>query len=108
MVGHTGVWNAVVKAAETVNNCVSRIVPVALANGYAVFLTADHGNADFMINEDGTPNTQHSLNPVPLYLISNDYTGNLKPGKLADIAPSILKYMGIEIPNDMTGSVLID
>lgn len=108
MVGHTGVWDAVVKAVETVDNCVSRIVPAALANGYAVFLTADHGNADYLINEDGTQNTQHTVNPVPLFLISNDYKGTLRPGKLGDIAPTILSYMGITIPADMTGNILID
>ena len=108
MVGHTGVWDAVIKAVETVDNCVSRIIPLALEKGYAVFLTADHGNADYMINEDGTPNTAHTLNPVPLFLISNDYKGVLRPGKLGDIAPSILKYMGLPIPKEMTGSVLID
>lgn len=106
MVGHTGVWNAVVKAVETVNECVSRIVPAALENGYAVFLTADHGNADFMVNEDGSPNTAHTLNPVPLFLISNDYKGTLKSGKLGDLAPTILSYMGITIPEEMTGDVL--
>jgi 2,3-bisphosphoglycerate-independent phosphoglycerate mutase len=108
MVGHTGVWNAVIKAVETVDTCVSRIVPVALENGYAVFLTADHGNADYLINEDGSPNTAHTMNPVPLFLISNDFHGTLKPGKLGDIAPTILKYMGIEIPKQMTGNILID
>lgn len=108
MVGHTGVWQAAIKAAETVDNCVSQIVPAALANGYAVFLTADHGNSDFMINEDGTVNTAHTLNPVPLFVISNDYKGIVRPGKLGDIAPTILHYMGIPIPNEMTGNVLID
>ncbi len=107
MVGHTGVWSAVVKAVETVDECVSRIVPAALANGYAIFLTADHGNADYLVNEDGTPNTAHTLNPVPLFLISNDYKGTLKPGKLGDLAPSILTYMGITVPKEMTGEVLI-
>ncbi|MCD6013357.1 MAG: 2,3-bisphosphoglycerate-independent phosphoglycerate mutase [Flavipsychrobacter sp.] len=106
MVGHTGVWSAVVKAVETVDNCVSRIVPAALANGYAVFLTADHGNADYLVNEDGSPNTAHTLNPVPFFLISNDYKGALKPGKLGDLAPTILHYMGITIPADMTGEIL--
>ena len=108
MVGHTGVWDAVVKAVETVNNCVSHIVPAALENGYAVFLTADHGNADYMINEDGTPNTAHTLNPVPLFLISNDYKGTLKPGKLGDLAPTMLTYMGIPVPAEMTGDILIN
>lgn len=107
MVGHTGVWEAAIKAAETVDACVARIVPVALEHGYAVFLTADHGNSDYMINEDGTPNTAHTLNPVPFFLISNDYKGPLKSGKLGDLAPSILKYMGITIPKEMTGEVLI-
>jgi 2,3-bisphosphoglycerate-independent phosphoglycerate mutase len=108
MVGHTGVWDSVVKAVKTVDDCVSEIVPVALANGYAIFLTADHGNSDNMINEDGSPNTQHSLNPVPLFLISNDYKGVLRSGKLGDIAPSILHYMGLKIPTEMTGDILID
>lgn len=107
MVGHTGVWSAVTKAVETVDECVSKIVPAALANGYAIFLTADHGNADYLINEDGSPNTAHTLNPVPLFIISKDYTGALKAGKLGDLAPSILAYMGITIPVEMTGDVLI-
>jgi 2,3-bisphosphoglycerate-independent phosphoglycerate mutase len=107
MVGHTGVWAAATKAAETVDACVSRIVPVALAHGYAVFLTADHGNSDFLVNSDGSPNTAHTLNPVPLFLISNDYKGVLRPGKLGDIAPTILSYMGLSIPKEMTGDVLI-
>jgi 2,3-bisphosphoglycerate-independent phosphoglycerate mutase len=108
MVGHTGVWEAVVKAVQTVDDCVREIVPMALQNGYSIFLTADHGNSDNMINEDGSPNTQHSLNPVPLFFISNDYKGALRSGKLGDIAPSILQYMGIPVPVEMTGDVLID
>ena len=108
MVGHTGVWAAALKAAETVDHCVAQIVPLALEHGYAIFLTADHGNSDYIINEDGSPNTAHTLNPVPLFLISNDYKGPLHPGKLGDIAPTILKYMGIPIPVEMTGNILID
>lgn len=108
MVGHTGVWEAVVKAVKAVDQCVSEIVPVALANDYAIFLTADHGNSDNMINEDGSPNTQHSLNPVPLFFISNHYSGQLRSGKLGDIAPSILHYMGLPIPTEMSGNLLID
>jgi 2,3-bisphosphoglycerate-independent phosphoglycerate mutase len=108
MVGHTGVWAAAVKAAETVDACVSRIVPAALQHGYAIFLTADHGNSDFLINPDGSPNTAHTVNPVPLFLISNDYTGSLQPGKLGDIAPSILTYMGIPVPPEMTGNILLE
>ncbi|PQJ09678.1 2,3-bisphosphoglycerate-independent phosphoglycerate mutase [Flavipsychrobacter stenotrophus] len=107
MVGHTGVWSAVTKAVETVDSCVAQLVPAALANGYAVFLTADHGNADYLINEDGTPNTAHTLNPVPFFIISNDFTGPIKPGKLGDLAPTILTYMGLPIPKEMTGDVLI-
>lgn len=107
MVGHTGVWSAVIKAVNTVDKCISEIVPVALNNGYSIFLTADHGNSDHMINEDGSPNTQHSLNPVPLFLISNDYKGSLKSGKLGDIAPTILKYMDIAVPIEMTGNILL-
>jgi len=108
MVGHTGVWDAVITAVRTVDKCVSEIVPMALKKGYAIFLTADHGNSDYMINEDGTPNTAHTMNPVPLFLISNDYNGALKPGKLGDLAPTILSYMGLPIPKEMTGKVLID
>ena len=107
MVGHTGVWEAVVKAVETVDKCVSEIVPIALENGYTVFLTADHGNADYMVNDDGSPNTAHTLNPVPLFLISKDFQGTIKPGKLGDIAPTILHYMGLEIPAEMSGEVLV-
>lgn len=107
MVGHTGVWEAVTKAVETVDQCVSRIIPLALEKGYGIFLTADHGNADYMVNEDGSPNTAHTLNLVPLFLISNDYKGSLEAGKLGDLAPTILAYMGIEIPEEMTGKVLI-
>jgi len=107
MVGHTGVWEAAIKAVETVDSCVEKIVTLALTKGYSIFLTADHGNSDFMTNEDGSPNTAHTLNPVPLFLISNTYTGKLKPGKLGDIAPSILSYMGLEIPAAMTGEILL-
>ncbi|MCB0699349.1 MAG: 2,3-bisphosphoglycerate-independent phosphoglycerate mutase [Chitinophagales bacterium] len=108
MVGHTGVWEAAIKAAETVDNCVSQIIPLALEKGYTIFLTADHGNSDYLINEDGSPNTAHTLNPVPLFVISNTYKGNVKPGKLGDLAPSILKIMGIDIPKEMTGNILVD
>jgi 2,3-bisphosphoglycerate-independent phosphoglycerate mutase len=107
MVGHTGVWEAVVKAVETVDGCVKRVVTAALENGYTVFLTADHGNADFMRNADGTPNTAHTLNLVPLFVIDRDWTGALRPGKLGDIAPTILTMMGLPIPAEMTGEILI-
>ena len=108
MVGHTGVWPAVVKAVETVDQCVKKVVDAALENNYTVFLTADHGNADYMKNEDGSPNTAHSLNPVPLFIIDKEWQGNIKPGKLGDIAPTILTFMGIPIPSEMTGDVLIN
>lgn len=107
MVGHTGVWNAVIKAVETVDRCVEKIVTLALQKDYMIFLTADHGNSDYMINEDGTPNTAHTLNPVPLFIISNDFQGKLYNGKLGDIAPTILHFMGLEIPKEMTGNVLV-
>ena len=107
MVGHTGIWAAAVKAAETVDKCVERIVTTGLENEYTIFLTADHGNADYMINEDGTPNTAHTLNPVPFFIIDNNWKGTIKPGKLGDVAPTILTMMGIEIPGEMTGNVLI-
>lgn len=108
MVGHTGVWQAAIKAAETVDTCVGRIVPVALEKDYTILLTADHGNSDYLVNEDGSPNTAHTLNPVPLFVISNTYKGHLKNGKLGDIAPTILKIMGLSIPEEMTGDILID
>ncbi|HEY2350003.1 MAG TPA: 2,3-bisphosphoglycerate-independent phosphoglycerate mutase, partial [Puia sp.] len=108
MVGHTGVFEAVVKATETVDKCVERVTTAALANDYIVFITADHGNADFMINEDGSPNTQHSLNLVPYFLLDNQWHGKVHPGKLADIAPTLLKLMGYEVPPEMTGNLLFD
>ena len=107
MVGHTGVFSAAVKAAEVVDKCISKVANAAYEHGYAVFILADHGNSDVMINPDGTPNTQHSTNLVPLIVMDKDQTWNLKPGKLGDVAPSILKVMGIEIPEIMTGEVLV-
>ena len=107
MVGHTGVWEAVIKAVETVDACVEKVVTTALAHDYTILLTADHGNADYEINEDGTPNTAHTLNPVPLFIISNDWKGQVSNGKLGDIAPTILKIMNLDIPAEMTGNVLI-
>jgi 2,3-bisphosphoglycerate-independent phosphoglycerate mutase len=108
MVGHTGVWEAAIKAAETVDDCVRQVVTTALTQDYTIFLTADHGNSDYLINEDGSPNTAHTLNPVPLFVISNEYRGSVKPGKLGDIAPSILTVMGLPIPAEMTGEVLVE
>jgi 2,3-bisphosphoglycerate-independent phosphoglycerate mutase len=106
MVGHTGVWEAVIKAVETVDTCVEKVVTAALAHGYTIFLTADHGNADYEINEDGSPNTQHSLNLVPFFIIDKEWKAELKPGKLGDMAPTILTFMGLSIPKEMTGNIL--
>ena len=108
MVGHTGVWEAAIKAVETVDKCVEKVVNAGLANDYTIFLTADHGNSDYMINDDGSPNTAHTLNPVPFFIIDKQWRGNIKPGKLGDIAPTILTMMGLPIPNEMTGEILID
>ncbi|PSL49603.1 phosphoglycerate mutase [Chitinophaga niastensis] len=107
MVGHTGVFPAVIKAVETVDHCVERVVTAALASDYTVFLTADHGNADFMINPDGSPNTAHSLNLVPFFIINKDFKGAVKDGKLGDIAPTILHFMGLPVPKEMTGNLLV-
>lgn len=107
MVGHTGIWEAAKKAVETVDQCVQNVVESALENGYTVFLTADHGNADFMKNADGTPNTAHTLNPVPLFIIDKNWSGPIKSGKLGDIAPTILHFMGLPIPVEMTGEILV-
>ena len=106
MVGHTGIFSAVVKAVETVDSCVEKIVTAGLQNGYTLLVTADHGNADYMINEDGSPNTAHTLNLVPLFLVDQNWQGQLKSGKLGDIAPTILNLMRISIPSEMTGNEL--
>ncbi|WP_419487456.1 2,3-bisphosphoglycerate-independent phosphoglycerate mutase [Chryseobacterium bernardetii] len=107
MVGHTGVFEAAVKAAETVDACIEKVATAAYENGYAVFILADHGNSDVMLNPDGTPNTQHSTNLVPFIVMDKDHTWSLKPGKLGDVAPTILKVMGVEIPAAMTGDILV-
>ncbi|GAA4440797.1 2,3-bisphosphoglycerate-independent phosphoglycerate mutase [Ravibacter arvi] len=107
MVGHTGVFEAAVKAAEAVDSCVHAIVDTALEHGYTALILADHGNSDYMINDDGSPNTQHSLNPVPLIVVDSDYRGAVKPGRLANIAPTILKLMGIEKPAEMNEESLL-
>jgi len=107
MVGHTGIFEAAIHAVETVDACVKAVVTLAVKHGYTVFLTADHGNADYMINDDGTPNTAHTLNLVPLFVIDSNWNGNLHPGKLGDIAPTILHMMGLPIPPEMTGDILV-
>ena len=106
MVGHTGSFPAVQKALETVDNCNKKVVETAIENNYSVIIIADHGNAEFMINKDGTPNTAHTTNPVPCILIDKDYK-QIKNGKLADLAPTILKILDIAVPKEMTGTVLI-
>jgi len=107
MVGHTGVWEAAIKAVETVDACAKDVITTGLKNGYTTFLMADHGNVDCMKNEDGSPNTAHSTQPVPWFFINDELHPTLKDGKLADIAPSILHFMGIEIPAEMDGEILI-
>lgn len=108
MVGHTGVFEAAVKACETVDQSNEAVTEVARKNGYAIIIIADHGNADMMVNEDGTPNTAHTTNLVPCILVDDSYQGKIKDGKLGDLAPTILTLMGIPIPKEMTGTVLID
>jgi len=106
MVGHTGVYNAIMKAVITVDECVGEVVKAAKNKNYDVLIIADHGNADYALNDDGTPNTAHSLNPVPCILISNEYK-SIREGILADVAPTLLTIMGIAIPEEMTGKVLV-
>lgn len=108
MVGHTGVFEAAVKACETVDTCAQQVTEAALRNGYSTIIIADHGNADMMINADGTPNTAHTTNLVPCILVDSEYKGKLKDGKLGDLAPTILTLMGIPVPPQMTGQILIE
>ena len=106
MVGHTGIYEAIKKAITTVDQCVGEVVEAARRYGYDVLIIADHGNADNAVNADGSPNTAHSLNPVPAIMVTDTYT-EIKEGILADVAPTLLKVMGIEQPAEMTGKVLI-
>jgi 2,3-bisphosphoglycerate-independent phosphoglycerate mutase len=106
MVGHTGVFDAVVKAAETADSCAKVVVEAGIAHGYSFIIIADHGNADYMINDDGTPNTAHTTNLVPCIVIDKDVK-QVKDGKLGDVAPTILKILGVAIPGEMTGNVLV-
>ena len=103
MVGHTGVYDAIVKAVKAVDECVGEVVEAAKRNGYEVVQIADHGNADNAINADGTPNTAHSLNPVV-----SDRVMTVHDGVLADVAPTVLKLMGLEQPAEMTGKALVE
>ena len=106
MVGHTGDYNAIKKAVETVDTCTQKVVEAGLKNDYAFIVIADHGNADFAINPDGSPNTAHSTNMVPCFALNTGFE-KIENGKLGDIAPTILKIMGVEIPTEMTGEILI-
>lgn len=106
MVGHTGVFEAVVTAVETVDKCTQQVVESGLDYGYSFIILADHGNSEFMINEDGTPNTAHTTNLVPCILIDKDYK-HIKDGKLGDVAPTILQLLGLTIPKEMDGNVLV-
>ena len=107
MVGHTGVYNAIAKAVHAVDNCVHDVVEAAKSAGYEAIIIADHGNADNAINPDGTPNTAHSLNPVPCIYVTDNNSATIKDGRLADVAPTILHIMGLKQPADMTGENLI-
>jgi 2,3-bisphosphoglycerate-independent phosphoglycerate mutase len=107
MVGHTGVFSAVVKAVETVDQCAEAVVKAGLEHGYSFIIIADHGNAEYMLNEDGTPNTAHTTNLVPCILVDNNYNKPIKDGKLGDIAPTILALMGVAQPKEMTGVCLL-
>jgi 2,3-bisphosphoglycerate-independent phosphoglycerate mutase len=108
MVGHTGVFHAAMVAAETVDACVGEIIETVLSQDYRAIIIADHGNSDYMINEDGSPNTAHTKNPVPCILVGNDIRGmKIQPGKLGDIAPTLLTMLGMKIPAEMTGKSLI-
>lgn len=108
MVGHTGNYDAAVKAVETVNSALSEIIPVILKNDGVCIVTADHGNAETMLDDNGAPMTNHTLNPVPFCIVSNykNEIPPLKPGRLSDIAPTILSLLDINIPAEMTGRVL--
>jgi 2,3-bisphosphoglycerate-independent phosphoglycerate mutase len=107
MVGHTGVFSAITKAVETVDACLQDVVTAGRANGYEFLIIADHGNADFAVNPDGTPNTAHSLNPVPVILVTDDSGVKLNNGILADVAPTILNRMRLAAPIEMTGKSLL-
>jgi 2,3-bisphosphoglycerate-independent phosphoglycerate mutase len=107
MVGHTGVYNAIAKAVWAVDHCVHDVIEAAKAHDYEAIIIADHGNADNAINPDGTPNTAHSLNPVPFIYVTDNNSAKVKDGRLADVAPSILHILGMEQPKDMTGECLI-
>jgi len=106
MVGHTGVYDAIREAVETVDGCLEEVVKAAADMGYSIIITSDHGNADFAVNSDGSPNTAHTTNPVPCWLIDNQHK-QINPGRLADLAPTILKILQLEAPPEMEGKILV-
>ena len=107
MVGHTGVKEAIIEAVKVIDKCVEKVVEAAKANDYETIIIADHGNADNAINADGSPNTAHSLNPVPLVYITNEENATVEPGILADVSPTLCQVLGIDVPKEMTGKGLI-
>src|SRR5690606_12569100 len=107
MVGHTGVFEAAVKACEAVDKCAESVTTTALENDYTIIVIADHGNSDCMINPDGSPNTAHTTNLVPCIMVDNQDRLEVNDGKLGDLAPTILTLMGVNIPAEMTGNILL-
>jgi 2,3-bisphosphoglycerate-independent phosphoglycerate mutase len=107
MVGHTGVYEAIEKAVKAIDSCLQATIEAAKANGYEAIIIADHGNADYALNDDNTPNTAHSLNPVPFIYVSENKAAKVADGKLSDVAPSILHLLDLEQPKEMTGINLI-
>ncbi|SFA79541.1 2,3-bisphosphoglycerate-independent phosphoglycerate mutase [Algoriphagus aquimarinus] len=107
MVGHTGDFDAAVKACEAVDACADSVITTALANDYTIIVIADHGNSDMMINADGSPNTAHTTNLVPCIMVDKNDVLTINDGKLGDLAPTILKLMGVDKPDDMTGNILL-
>jgi 2,3-bisphosphoglycerate-independent phosphoglycerate mutase len=106
MVGHTGMMDAAIKACEAVDACAKAVIETGLENGYSTLLIADHGNCETMMNPDGSPHTAHTTNPVPMILIDNDLK-NIEDGVLGDVAPTILKLMGVAQPKEMTRNALL-
>ena len=107
MVGHTGVYTAIESAVKVIDLCLNEVVETAKTMDYETIITADHGNADHALNADGTPNTTHSVNPVPFIYVTENKNAKVQNGVLADVAPSILHIMGLEQPKEMTGKCLI-